>query len=191
MITKISPKSYKQIGCLVGIIFIAAFSRILPHPYNFSPIVAMGIFGAAFFERKWLAFVVPFFALFLSDLVLNNLVYAHINPSFTLFYKGFYWQYIAYAIIIGAAIFTMKSVTVKNTIGTSLFASILFFVFSNLGVWATSGMYAPNWSGLATCYAAAIPFFPATLIGDLFYCGILFGAYLGVEKLVFNRQIAK
>lgn len=191
MIHTSSQKSYKQIGLLVAIIFIAAFSRILPHPYNFSPIVAMGIFGAAFFERKWLAFAVPFLALFLSDLVLNNVTYAHLNSSFTLFYDGFYWQYIAYAFIIGTAIFTMKNVTVKNTIGTSLVASVLFFMFSNLGVWATSGMYTPNWAGLATCYAAAIPFFPATLVGDLFYCGILFGAYLGVEKLVFSRQIAK
>ncbi len=191
MTQTIAKKPLLQIGLLVAIIFVAAFSRILPHPANFSPLVAIGVFGAAFFERKWLAFLVPFLALFLSDLVLNNVIYAAFNPSFVFFYDGFYWQYLAYAIIIGIAIFTMKNASVKNILGTSLLASILFFGLSNFGVWASSGMYAPNFSGLVACYVAAIPFFPATLLGDLFYCGILFGAYLGVGKLIPSLQIAK
>lgn len=180
-----------KIGFIVAMIFLAAFSRILPHPYNFSPLAAMGIFGAAFFDKKWLAYLTPFLALFLSDLVINNVIYAQYYSSFTFFYEGFYWQYLSYALIITLAFVTLKKVNLKNVIGTSLLSSIIFFVISNFGAWLTSGMYPANLSGMVSCYVAALPFFPGSFVGDLFYCGIMFGAYLGVAKFVPQLQIAK
>lgn len=184
-------QSIVKIGFIVAMIFVAAFSRILPHPYNFSPLAAMGIFGAAFFDKKWLAYLTPFLALFLSDLVINNVIYAQYYSSFTFFYEGFYWQYLSYALIITLAFVTLKKVNLKNVIGTSLSSSIIFFIISNFGAWLTSGMYTANLSGLVSCYVAAIPFFSGSFAGDLFYCGIMFGAYLGVAKFVPQLQIAK
>jgi hypothetical protein len=55
-------------------------------------------------------------------------------------------------------------------------SAAIFFVFSNLGVWA-SGMYPMTGEGLAACYTAALPFFRYTLAGDLVYSGVLFGAF--------------
>ena len=55
--------------------------------------------------------------------------------------------------------------------------SLLFFVVTNLAVWAFSGMYPLTSAGLATCYAAALPFLPQTVIGDLFWAAVLFGGY--------------
>jgi hypothetical protein len=59
-------------------------------------------------------------------------------------------------------------------VGASLVSSTLFFVISNFGVWAT-GSYPANLSGLAACYAAAVPFFQYTLAGDLVYTALTFG----------------
>ena len=54
----------------------AAFSRILPHPWNFTPLGAMALFGAAYYSNRILAFVMPLLALWLGDLVMYNTVYS-------------------------------------------------------------------------------------------------------------------
>lgn len=59
---------------------LAAISRLVPHMFNFAPMSAMGLFGAAYFTRKWQAFFIPVAATWLSDLYLNNVVYAQYNP---------------------------------------------------------------------------------------------------------------
>ena len=41
---------------LVALILLCAFSRMIPHMPNFSPLGAIGIFGAAYFTKKWQAF---------------------------------------------------------------------------------------------------------------------------------------
>jgi len=38
-------------------------------------------------------------------------------------------------------------------------------------------MYPKNPGGLLSCYAAGIPFFRNTILGDLFYCGLMFGSF--------------
>ena len=57
-----------RFGIISIIVLVAALSRLLPHPYNFTPIGAMGLFGAAHLSRKYLAFLVPFLAMWISDL---------------------------------------------------------------------------------------------------------------------------
>jgi hypothetical protein len=75
-------------------------------------------------------------------------------------------------------------------IGTlSLVTSSIFFLISNFGVWATQGMYPMTASGLVECYVAAIPFFGNQIAGDLFFSGILFGAYETLKKV--SRTYAK
>ena len=82
-----------RFGVLVAIILVAAFSRMIPHPFNFSPLGAIGLFGAAHFSKKWQALIIPVAAAFLSDIFINNVIYAAYYPSFTWFAEGFYWQY--------------------------------------------------------------------------------------------------
>ena len=115
--------------------------------------------------------------MWLSDLVLNNVVYAQYFDGFTLFYPGFYWTYSAFIVIGILGLFLLKKVTPLRLILLSLSASILFFIVSNFGVWALGIMYPLTWNGLITCYLAAIPFFKNTLAGDLVYCGLLFGSF--------------
>ena len=66
---------------IIGMILFAAFSRLLPHPPNVTPISAMALFGAAYFGKKYWAILIPLAALWLSNLVLNNIVYAQMFPE--------------------------------------------------------------------------------------------------------------
>src|ERR1700691_3367458 len=54
-------------------------------------------------------------------------------------------------------------------------SSVIFFIVTNFAVWAYSGMYANNITGLIKCYIAALPFFQNTLMGDTFWTTALFG----------------
>ncbi len=166
-----------RFGVISLLILLAAFSRLIPHPPNFTPVGAMALFGAAYFSKRYLAFAVPILAMWLSDLVLNNVVYAQYFDEFTLFYSGFYWTYSAFIVIGIAGFFLLKRTKPQNILIASLTASILFFMVSNFGVWASGMMYPKSFSGLIACYAAAIPFFQNTMMGDLIYSSVLFGVF--------------
>jgi hypothetical protein len=168
-----------RFGIIALLILVAALSRLLPHPYNFTPIGAMGLFGAAYFNRRWLAFAVPFAAMWVSDLILNNVVYARQFPEY---YQGFQWfgsapVYLSFALIVGLGLVLLRKVRVESVLIASLSASVLFFLITNFAVWLNSGAYPQNAPGLWMCYVAGLPFFGNTLLGDLFYSGVLFGAY--------------
>jgi hypothetical protein len=168
-------------GIIIAIIGLAALSRLIPHPLNFTPIAGIGLFGAAYFSRKWMALLIPFAAMWISDLVINNIVYPIIYPQyyegFTFFTDGWYWMYGSFALIILLGFQTLKKVKPTTLFAASLMASVLFFVITNFGTWMTGTLYAKTATGLMTCYTAAIPFFWNTLAGDLFYVSVMFGAF--------------
>ena len=164
------------------LILLAAFSRIVPHLPNFSPLSAIGLFGAAFLQKKWQAFFIPLAAAWLSDLFINNVIYGAYYPEFTWFYSSFYWQYGSYLLIIGLALLIFKKVNTTRMLGGSLMATAVFFLVSNFGVWLGSPAYPQNFAGLMQCYAMGIPFLKGTLSGDLFYVAILFGSFALLQQ---------
>ena len=170
-----------QTGILCIIILLAAFTRIMPHPPNFSPMAAIGLFGAAHFSKKWQAFFIPLAGIWLSDLVINNYVYN--SSTFIWFYGGFYWQYLSYAIIIVAGLFIFnKSISAGKTVGAFLSSSGIFFLISNFGVWAGGLMYPKNIGGLLACYTAGIPFIHNTILSDALFTTLLFGTYYLLQE---------
>ena len=162
---------------IVLLIFIAAFSRMIPHMHNFSPLGAIGLFGAAYFTKKWYALLIPISATWLSDLFINNVIYAKYYPTFTWFYEGFFWQYGSYVLIAIAGFFIFKKVSAGRVVAGALTSSVIFFIISNFGCWIGSTFYSQSLAGLTTCYAAGIPFLKGTLLGDLCYSGALFGSF--------------
>lgn len=174
MITK---KINLRFSLLVAMILLAAFSRIIPHMPNFSPLGIIGLFGAAHFAKKWQAFLIPVAATWISDLFINNVIYVQYNPSFTWFYNEFYWQYGSYLLITLAALLIFKKVNLQRVITGAITSTTIFFLISNFGCWIGSATYPQTLGGLATCYAAGIPFLKGTLLGDLFYSAILFGTF--------------
>ena len=166
-----------RFGTLCLLLLMAALSRLIPHPPNFSPIGAMSLFGAAYFSRKHFAILLPIAAMWIRDLIINNVVYAEYFDGFVFFYQGFYWTYSAFIVIAIAGFLMLKRIKVQNIIAASLLASLLFFLISNFGVWASGTMYPKSLEGLMACYAAGLPFLKNTLAGDLVYSGVLFGAF--------------
>ena len=167
-----------QTGVLSIIILLAAFTRIMPHPPNFSPMAAIGLFGAAHFAKKWQAFFIPLIGIWVSDLVINNYVYSSSSSNFVWFYSGFYWQYISYILIIFAGLFIFnRGISLTKTFGGMISSSGIFFLVSNFGVWAGGIMYPKNFGGLITCYAAGVPFIHNTIISDVLFTTVLFGTY--------------
>ena len=160
-----------QVITISAIIFALAIFRLLPHLPNVSPVAAMALFGGAYFADKKLAFIVPFAALLLSDLLLG------LHNTMIFVYAGF-----ALTVIIGFMIKDRVSVT--NTAFAVLASSVLFFLLTNFGAWMTSPLYAKTAEGLMQAYAAGIPFFQNSLIGNLVFAAIIFGGYHMLQKNV-------
>jgi hypothetical protein len=160
----------------IALVFIAALTRLLPHPDNFTPIGAMALFGAAYFSRQMLTLAVPFIALFISDLVLNNVIYRQYFPEFTLITS--WWIYAAFGLVMLAGwLLLRQKVSPARVISASLFASAIFFIVTNFSVWLEGTMYPKTAAGLMACYTAGLPFLKNTVLGDLFFSGVMFGTY--------------
>lgn len=165
-----------KVRLAIALVFAAALTRLLPHPDNFTPIGAMALFGAAYFNRQALTLAVPFIALFVSDLILNNVVYRQYYPEFTLITS--WWIYAAFGLVMlsGWLLLRMK-VTPGRVVAAGLVSSLLFFLVTNFSVWAETTMYPKSFSGLLACYTAGLPFLKNTVMGDLFFSAVLFGTY--------------
>lgn len=169
--------SKKSIYIIIGFIAFAALSRLLPHAYNFTPIGAIALFGAAYFtDKKW-ALIVPLAALWMSDLLLNNIVYSSYFDGFAWFTGGALYLYGSIAMIVILGYYLLKKITFGRVLSGALGASVIFYLVSNFGVWVGSGMYPLTFEGLIACYVAAIPFFHYTIAGNVVYSALLFGGY--------------
>ena len=160
-----------RIIALLSAIVAAAGLRLIPHPPNFTPIDAMALFSGAYLGRRMLAFVAPLGALLLSDLVLG-------------FYHGQATVYFSVALIVMIGMATLNRRSPVRIGAAAMASAVLFFVITNLGMWAFSGIYPRTLLGLEACYIAAIPFFQNTIVGDLFYAMLLFGGFAIAERMV-------
>ena len=167
---------------VLGLILIAAFSRIIPHYPNFTPLCAIALFGAKYFRNRNLSFLIPIVALWFSDVIINNFILSHYFIEFTFFYSGFYWQYGSFILITLIGRKTLNNFSFLKLLGVSISSSLLFFIISNFGVWVSSSFYSKDIMGLIACYTAAIPFYFGTLSGSVFYSFFLFGSYELLSK---------
>jgi hypothetical protein len=152
---------------LIGssLILVAALSRLLPHPDNFTPITAMALAGGVYLEKRF-ALIVPLAALVISDLFIG-------------FHNTILFVYGSFIFIGLMGLWLKTHKTFFPVLGTALLSAIIFFVITNFGVWLTGGgwFYPKTWQGLVECYVMAIPFFRNTLAGDLVFTGVLFGLF--------------
>lgn len=146
----------------VAAILIAALSRLLPHPPNFSPVMAMALFSGAVLMDRRLALIAPLAAMLLADLVLG-------------FHSTMVFVYLAMVLVVMAGRMLGDKRGVLTLVGAGFGGALLFFVITNAGVWWVQGMYPRDFSGLLACYTAALPFFHNTLMATLLYGAMLFG----------------
>jgi hypothetical protein len=166
-----SDRNFVHFRVLIVLCFIAfaATVRILPHPWNFTPVGAMALFSGAKLGRSWKAFLFPLAALFCGDLFIG---FHRLMP---VVYFSF-----CVSVLIGIA-FRNPQTFGPLSVATFL-GALQFFIVTNFGVWALGNFYAHSVSGLATCYIAGIPFFGNTLAGDAFYSMFLFGGFAVLER---------
>jgi len=149
---------------LVGMIAMAAIARVMPHPWNVSPVAAMALFGGAEFDNRIAAFGVPLLAMFTSDIILG---FSSQTPLI----------YLCFALIVLIGFWIKKDISVGRIALGSAASSVLFFAGTNFGTWASESIYPKTLQGLTMCYEAGLPFFQNTFLGDLGYTAILFGAF--------------
>ena len=163
----------KEILFGFGILVLALVSRFLPHPPNFTPILAIALFGGAIFKSKKIALVVPIAAVFLSDLVL-----------------GLHESMIAVYLCLGVFMYMGMKLNRKSSksVATNAIATaVIFFIVTNFTVWAFGGIYELSLSGLMLSYSLALPFFNWNMLSTLLFSGVLFGAYNLFEKYSFTE----
>jgi hypothetical protein len=163
----------------IGMVILGACARLAPHPWNFTPMMALALFAGSQARKLGAGVLVTLIALALSDAVLG-------------FYQGFWFVYAAalVPVVLGNLIASgtgpsrlssgpeSASHPAAKSIALAASASSLsFFVITNFMVWVTSSMYPHTAAGLATCFTAAIPFYRNELLGDAFYTVALFGGY--------------
>lgn len=179
------------------IISSAVLLRLFPHVPNFAPIGAMCLFGGVYLNRKYAAGIILLTMLFSDYLLLyihpfsaQVFTFSRIYPLTALLHSTTMYVYGSFLIIVGIGMWLKKHQSLQNTMLASLSASLLFFLITNFGVWA-GGMYSRNLAGLWESYVMGLPFFRATVFGDLFYTGLFFGGYEIVLKITHHVIPAK
>ena len=158
-------------------IILAAVLRIVPHPWNFTPIGAMALFSGAMFRDRRVAFLFPLIALFAGDLFVGfHRLIPVVYASFLL------------SVCIGTGLANRRGIL---RVGGDVFLGALqFFLITNFAVWQLFGTYPHTPTGLAACYIAGLPFFGNAIAGDALYATLFFGTFALAEKFfpIFRLQ---
>ena len=155
----------------IFLVVLSVSMRLVPHPWNLTPVGAVALFSGACFDRKRWSFIVPFAALLASDLLGHT------------FHQLTFVVYATFAlnIVVGMLIRDRRRSPAIVAAGATASATI-FYVVTNFAMWTISTTYPKTPAGLATCYIAGIPFYGTMLAGDLIYSALLFGTFVWVER---------
>ena len=147
--------SYKNLFP-IGIILILTLSRLIPHPPNFTPIIAVAIMSSYFFKNIYLSCATLLISMLLAD-------------AFIGFYGNMLFVYLSLLIIVFIFYKISEKINFKNLFIFGFIGSLIFFIISNFGVWVLGGLYEKNLNGLVECYVLAIPFFGNTFLSTLIF----------------------
>lgn len=151
----------------------AALLRLAPHPPNFAPVGGLALFGGAKF-RGWQAYAIPLLAMVITDPILSHMA------GFPAYSWGTLVIYGCFLInVLLGRVFLRDTNSPGRIAAVTLAGSTQFFLITNFFSWS---LYPHTAAGLAECYIAALPFFGRTILGDLFYTGVLFSAYALIKR---------
>ena len=160
----------KQINICLGIFLALAISRFVPHPPNFTSLIALSFYIPAFFGRKYIPAIIISFAI--TDLIIG----LHAVTFFT-------WG----SVLLIGLISNYFSKTLLKRLSGALFGAVIFFVLTNFGVWA-SGMYGYTLNGIITCYTLAIPFFAYSAISTILFSFLIEFIYRSLQLKIVKHQ---
>lgn len=159
----------KYLKISVGIFLALAASRFIPHPPNFTSLLALSFYVPAILGLRFIP------ALILSFVITDLFIGFHGLALFT-------WGSV---LLIGLISKFFLSNTKKRIFG-SLLSVFIFFIVTNFGVWSL-GSYGYSMNGLITCYTLALPFLGNTLISTIIFSTII--EILLNRKKLFKKKI--
>tara|TARA_B110000967_G_scaffold113956_1_gene116612 strand:+ start:2142 stop:2633 length:492 start_codon:yes stop_codon:yes gene_type:complete len=145
----------KNILIFIGIFSSLAASRFIPHPPNFTSLLALSFYIPAIIGIRYLPFLLISFAI--TDLVIG-------------YHTGTHWTWGSVLLIGFLSVFFTKNIKTRLVGVTG--SAVIFFIITNFGVW-TSGMYGFTLQGLYVCFTLAIPFFTHTLISTYLFAAVI------------------
>ena len=151
--------------CLILLSSIGAliFFRFLPHPPNFTPVIAMAFYLPIFFGIWCIPFVLLAFA---------------ITDFFIGFHSLLVWTWGGLALI---SLISKFSNSILSRLFLSCVSAVIFYIISNFGVWFSGSLYQYSIEGLIQCYIMALPFFTNTLLSTIIFS-------LLIEFVVFTKN---
>ena len=161
----------------IGLILILTFARLIPHPPNFTPIIAVAIISGYFFKNLNFSLIILLAAMLISDLFIG-------------FYENVIFVYASLLLITFVFYKISNKINFKSLFVYGFAGSLIFFIVSNFGVWALGSpgvydiAYDKNFNGLLQCYVLAIPFFGNTFLSTVIfaYPAIFIYKSLGVRS---------
>ena len=161
---------YNYLKVSIGVLIALSASRFIPHPPNFTSLLALSFYIPAIFGYRYIPVLIISFAI--TDLILGF----HNTVFFTwgsVFIIGFISSYFKKSIL--------------SRIGGALFGALIFYIITNFGVWS-NGSYGYTSEGLFLCYTLALPFFGYSIISTLFFSSIIETIY---KFLIIKLKIIK
>jgi len=143
----------------IGIFLALAASRFVPHPPNFTSLIALSFYVPALLGLRYLPILI------LSFIITDLFIGFHEVAFFTwgsVVLIGLFSKYFAKSIL--------------SRVSGALIGSCVFFLVTNFGIWSL-GSYGYNFEGFILCYTLAIPFFAYNAISTLIFSGIIEGVY--------------
>ena len=146
----------------IALILILALARLIPHPPNFTPIIAVAIMSGYFFKNINLSFLTLVVAMLIGDLFIG-------------FYENMIFVYASLLLITFVFYKIANKINLKNLFIYGFIGSLIFFIVSNFGVWALGSpgvqdiVYDKSFNGLMECYILAIPFFGNTFLSTVIF----------------------
>ena len=155
----------------ISLVTFAVIARLVPHPWNITPVGAFGLFAGTKMTLRQ-AWLVPIVALFVSDLI-----------------TGFYSLTVMIGVYLGFAaapfigrLLIRDDENPRQILGAVGVNALVFYLVSNFAVWA-AGYYPATLEGLIACYAAGLSYMGISALGDSFYCALLFGGQAAFRRM--------
>ena len=162
----------------ICLLVLGIFSRLVVHSWNFTPVIALALFGGVYLKKKQLAIFLPLALFAVTDMILG-------------FHQVMFFTWGSVVLIAAMGLWVKKNKSVKTVMAGGLVSAIVFFGVTNFGVWLVSGMYPLTLAGLSECFVLAVPFFRSTLAGTFVYGFILFGAYEVIAARIKDTRFAR
>lgn len=164
----VTRDNLRELTAFALLLAIGVVGRWYEVAWNFTPLVAVTVVGGYYFRQVLPALLLPVSVLTCSNMLL---------PA----YPHWQVQVAVYAMMLLPVLLGRRARGAQGWQQAKHFAlcgfvpATLFFAVTNLAVWAFTPYYEKTVAGLATCYAAGVPFYRAMLAGDLFFLGLLVG----------------